>query len=64
MMRRSSFWSQIRPMVNARSGFVYVFHRAEKKLGAPLGYFGPYGSTASALDAQSPSVSPSFVVCL
>ena len=59
MMRRSGFGSQLRPMTNARSGFVYVFHRAEKKLG---GSFGSYSSTALALDAQSLSVSPSFVV--
>ena len=53
MMRRSGFGSQLRPTANARSGLVYVFHRAEK-LG---GSFGSYSSTASALDAQSLSVS-------
>ena len=61
MIRRSGFGSQLRPTANARAGLVYVFHRAEKKLG---GSFGSYSSTASALDAQSLSVSPSFVVCL
>ena len=38
MTRRSGFGSQLRPTVNARSGLVYVFHRVEKKLGAPLGH--------------------------
>ena len=61
MMRRSGFGWKLRPTANARSGLVYMFHRAEKKLG---GSFGPFSSTASALDAQSLSVSPSFVVCL
>ena len=46
MMRRSGFGSQLRPTANARSGLVYVFHRAEKELG---GSFGSYSSTASAL---------------
>ena len=61
MARRSGFGSQLRLTANVRSGLVYVFHRAEKKLG---GSFGSYSSTDSALDAQSLSVSPSFVVCL
>ena len=61
MMRPSGFGSQLRPTANARSVLVYVFHRAEKKIG---GSFGSYSSTASALDAKSFSVSPSFVVCL
>ena len=62
MTRRSGFGSQLRPTANAaRSGLVDVFQRTEKKLG---GSFGSYSSTASALDAQSLSVSPSFVVCL
>ena len=60
-MRRSGFGSQLRPTANAKSGLMYVFHRAEKKLGSS---FGSDSSTASALDAQSLSVSPSFVVCL
>ena len=38
MMRRSGFGSQLGPTANARSGLVYVFHRAEKKLGVPLGH--------------------------
>ena len=29
---RSGFGSQLRPMANARSGLVCVFHRAEKKI--------------------------------
>ena len=61
MMRRSGFGWQLWPTANARSGLVYVLHRAEKKLG---GFFGSYSSTASALDAQSINVSPSCVVCL
>ena len=61
MTRRSDFGSQLRPTANAKSGLVYVFHRAEKKLG---GHFGSYSSTASALDAQSFNISPSFVVRL
>ena len=61
MMHLSAFGSQLRPTANARSGLVYVFHRAEKKIG---GSFESYSSTASALDAQSLSVSPSFVICL
>ena len=61
MTRRSGFGSQQRPTANARSGLVYVFHCAEKKLGCS---FGSYSSTALVLDAQSLSVSPSFVVCL
>ena len=61
MTRRSDFGSQLRSTANARSGLVYVFHRAEKKLG---GSFGSYSSAASALYAQSLSVSPSCVVCL
>ena len=61
MIRRSGFGSQLRPTANARSGLVYVFHRAEKKL---WGSFGSYSSTASSLDAQSLRVSPSFLVCL
>ena len=36
MMRRSGFGSQLRPTANARSGLLYVFHRAEKKLGGLL----------------------------
>ena len=47
MIRRSGFGSQLRPTANARSGLVYVFHRAEKKLG---GSCGSYSSTASALE--------------
>ena len=61
MIRLSGVGSQQRPTANARSGLVYVFHRAEKKPGRS---FGSYSSTASVLDAQSLSVSPSFVVCL
>ena len=61
MMRRSGFGSQLRPTANARSVVVYVSHRAEKKPGVS---FGSYSSTASALDAQSLCISPSFVVCL
>ena len=61
MVRPSGFGSQLRPTANARSGLVYLFHRAEKKIG---GSFGSYSGTASALDAQLISVSPSFVVCL
>ena len=49
LMRRSGFGSQLLPTAKARSGLVYVFHRAEKKLG---GSFGSYSSIASALDAQ------------
>ena len=36
MMRRSGFGSQLRSTTNAKSGLVYVFHRAEK-LGGSFG---------------------------
>ena len=36
MTRCSGFGSKLRPTANARSGLVYMFHRAEKKLGGLL----------------------------